>query len=161
MKNGKVDEDMPFGFGSNNALTSMDEVVKELNGLQHNEAGAATSNLSAMDFWLITDSGYQPVGFVLGNSVMSMGVSGGIATAFKGMQRGELTQLTQLMYTARELSLQRMKAEADALHADAVVNVNVEIIHRSEDVMEVVATGTAVKKVGEPSGRAVTLQVKG
>ena len=63
---------MPFGFGGNQTLTSMDEVVKELNGLQHHEAGAATSNLSAMDFWLITDSGYQPVGFVLGNSVMSI-----------------------------------------------------------------------------------------
>ncbi len=151
---------MAFGFGGNNPLTSMDDVVKELNGLQQHQAGAATSNLSAMDFWLITDSGYRPLGFVLGNSVMSMGISGGIATAFKGLQRGELGQLTQLMYTARELSLQRMKAEADALHADAVVNVNIEIIHRSEDVMEVVATGTAVQKVGEPSGRTVTLQVK-
>ena len=43
--------------------------------------------------------------------------------------------------------------------ADAVVNVNVEIIHRSEDIMEVVATGTAVKRTGEKSSRPVTLQV--
>ena len=149
---------MQFGFGNSSGVTSMDAVEKELQGYAK-KGGAATSNLSAMDFWLITDAGYEPLGFVLGNSVMSMGVSGGFATAFKGLQRGELTQLTQLMYSARELSLQRMKEEADALGADAVVNVNVEITHRSEDIMEVVATGTAVKRTGEKSTRPVTLQV--
>lgn len=145
-------------FGNNQQVTGMEEIERELH--QNKPGQAATSNLSAMDFWLITDAGFQPLGFVLGNSVMSMGVSGGIATAFKGLQRGELTQLTQLMYAARELSLKRMKAEADELGADAVVNVQIEIIHRSEEIMEVVATGTAVKRVSEPSGRAVTLQVK-
>jgi uncharacterized protein YbjQ (UPF0145 family) len=145
-------------FGNNQQVTGMEEIERQL---QRKEAGqAATSNLSALDFWLINDAGFQPLGFVLGNSVMSMGVSGGIATAFKGLQRGELSQLTQLMYAARELSLQRMKSEADDLGADAVVNVQIEIIHRSEEIMEVVATGTAVKKVGDPSGRPVTLQVK-
>lgn len=145
-------------FGNNQQVTGMEEITRELQ--QKKPGQAATSNLSAMDFWLVADAGYQPLGFVLGNSVMSMGVSGGIATAFKGLQRGELTQLTQLMYAARELSLQRMKAEADELGADAVVNVQIEIIHRSEEIMEVIATGTAVKRVAEPSGRSVTLQVK-
>lgn len=149
-------------FGGNAQVASMDEIERELDKMRQGERrGAATSNLSATDFWMITDAGYEPAGFVLGNSVMSMGVSGGIATAFKGLARGELTQLTQLMYSARELSLQRMKAEADALGADAVVNVNVEIIHRSEEIMEVVATGTAVRKTGAPSQRPVTLQMKG
>ncbi len=149
---------MAFLGGNNNQLTGMGEIEEELKHFPR--TGAATSNLSAMDFWLLVDSGYQPLGFVLGNSVMSMGISGGIATAFKGLQRGELKQLTQLMYAARELSLQRMKAEADALGADSIVNVQVEIIHRSEEIMEVVATGTAVRKVSDPSGRQVTLQVK-
>lgn len=121
--------------------------------------GAATSNLSALDFWIINDAGFEPLGLVLGNSVFSMGISGGIATAFKGLQRGELTALTQLMYSARELSLQRMKAEADTLGADSVVNVQIEIIHRSEEIMEVVATGTAVKRTGNRSERPITLQV--
>lgn len=149
---------MPL-FNNNAQITSMDDVEQELQTMQH-EHGAATSNLTAMDFWLVTDAGYKPLGFVLGNSVMSMGVSGGIATAFKGLQRGELKTLTQLMYAARELSLQRMKVEADALDADSVINVQIEIIPRSEEIMEVVATGTAVKKIAEPSSRGVTLQVK-
>ncbi len=149
---------MPFGLGNSNTITSMEDIARELKEGPHN-GGAATSNLSALDFWLVTDAGYDPVGFVLGNSVMSMGITGGFATAFKGLQRGELGHLTQLMYSARELSLQRMKAEADALHADAVVNVQVEIIHRSEDIMEVTATGTAVKRVRDRSDRPVTLNV--
>lgn len=104
-----------FGFGNSSGVSSMDAVEKELQGYTK-KGGAATSNLSAMDFWLLTDAGY-------------------------------------------ELSLQRMKEEADALGADAVVNVKVEIVHRSEDIMEVVATGTAVKRTGERSSRPVTLQV--
>ncbi|PSR23227.1 MAG: hypothetical protein C7B45_03790 [Sulfobacillus acidophilus] len=153
---------MPFGIGnSGNQVSDMKDVESQLQALMAKTSkGAATSNLSALDFWLVTDAGYEPLGLVLGNSVMSMGISGGIATAFKGMQRGELTQLTQLMYDARELALQRMKSEASDLGADAIVNVNLEIIHRSEEVMEVVATGTAVRKVGERSNRPVTLQVR-
>ncbi|MCY0900188.1 MAG: heavy metal-binding domain-containing protein [Firmicutes bacterium] len=153
---------MAFGIGGGgNTVSDMKDVETQLQALMTKTAkGAATSNLSALDFWLVTDAGYEPLGLVLGNSVMSMGIAGGIATAFKGLQRGELTQLTQLMYDARELALQRMKAEATDLGADAVVNVNLEIIHRSEDVMEVVATGTAVRKVAERSSRPVTLQVR-
>ena len=145
-------------FGNSPRVVGMEDIGKELQ--QSHATKAATSNLSALDFWLINDAGFQPLGFVLGNSVMSMGVSGGIATAFKGLQRGELTQLTELMYAARELSLRRMQAEADELGADTVVNVQVEIVHRSEEIMEVVATGTAVKRVRDASDRPVTLQVK-
>lgn len=149
---------MAFGFGGNTSVVGMDQLQKTISGGRTAE-GAKTSNLSAMDFWLVTDAGYEPMGLVLGNSVISMGVSGGIATAFKGLQRGELIQLTELMYAARELALMRMKAEADELGADAVVNVEFEIIHRSEEIMEVTAVGTAVKKTGERSNRAVTLQM--
>lgn len=152
---------MPFGGGGNNQVSDMKSVEEQLQELRRKSAqGASTSNLSASDFWLVTDAGYEPLGLVLGNSVMSMGIAGGIATAFKGLQRGELTQLTQLMYDARELALQRMKSEATDLGADTIINVNLEIIHRSDDVMEVVATGTAVRKVGERSSRSVTLQVR-
>lgn len=149
---------MPFGIGGGASVSGMDQVEQEIQAMRK-ERGAATSNLSALDFWLVNDAGFEPMGFVLGNSVMSMGVTGGLATAFKGLQRGELTQLTQLMYSARELALQRMKSEADQLGADAVVNVNLEIIHRSEDIMEVVATGTAIKRVRDGSTRPVTLQL--
>jgi uncharacterized protein YbjQ (UPF0145 family) len=111
--------------------------------------GAALSDLSAGDFWLLADRGFVPLGIVLGNSVFSMGVTGGLATGLRGLARGELVEFTALMYDARRLALARMKAEADALGADAVVGVKITIIHHG-DVMEVTAVGTAVKKVSQP-----------
>ena len=41
---------------------------------------------------------------------------------------------------------------------DAVVNVHVDITHRTEDIMEVVATGTAVKRTGANSSIEIDVQ---
>jgi uncharacterized protein YbjQ (UPF0145 family) len=58
------------------------------------------------------------------------------------------------MYDAREMALQRMKAEAESLGADGVIGVElkIEYLHGGQ-WMEVTAVGTAVKYVGmrEPS----------
>jgi len=94
------------------------------------------------------DKGYIPVGLVLGNSVFSMGLTGGIATAFRGLARGELKELTQLMYDARGLALARMKKEADQLGADGIIGVDIQI-NQHGDIMEVTAVGTAIKKTTE------------
>ena len=77
------------------------------------------------------------------------------------MMRGEVEQYSRLMYEARELALSRMQAEADALGADGVVAVklNIEYMHGNE-WMEVTAIGTAVKFTGAPHNQAqVTLPV--
>jgi uncharacterized protein YbjQ (UPF0145 family) len=90
-----------------------------------------------------------------------MGVTGGLATALRGLARGELVEYTELMYDARRLALARMKAEADALGADFVVGVKINITHHG-DIMEVMAVGTAVKKVSEPQNKAqVVVPVRG
>lgn len=114
---------------------------------------AFTSDLSGQEFWLVVDKGYQPLGLVLGNCVYSMGAVGGFLAGLKGMVRGEVEQYSRLMYEARELALSRMQAEADALGADGVVAVklNIEYMHGNE-WMEVTAIGTAVKNVGAPDG---------
>ena len=110
-----------------------------------------TSDLSTSDFWLLLDKGYTPLGLVIGNSVYSMGVSGGIGSAVKGMTKGEVPQITELMYNARELALGRMKDEAEKLGADGVVEVKLNIIPMG-GWMEVTAIGTAIKYVGQGKG---------
>ncbi len=119
---------------------------------------AFTSDLSGQEFWLVVDKGYQPLGLVLGNCVYSMGVAGGFLAGLKGIVRGEVDQYSRLMYEARELALSRMQAEADALGADGVVAVklNIEYMHNGE-WMEVTAIGTAIKHVGghESQGQVV------
>ena len=55
--------------------------------------------------------------------------------------------LSQAMYHARELAMTRMEAEADALGADGIVGVrlDVEMKEFGADVAEFIAVGTAVK----------------
>jgi hypothetical protein len=58
------------------ASRSLAEVERLLGGVDWKQ-GAALSDLSAGDFWLLADKGFAPLGLVLGNSVFSMGIAGG------------------------------------------------------------------------------------
>lgn len=114
---------------------------------------AFTSDLSGQEFWLVMDKGYVPVGLVLGNCVYSMGAFRGFLANVKGAFRGEVQDVSRLMYDARELALARMQAEADALGADGVVGVNLRIEYMHEgEWMEVTAIGTAIRYVGAQTG---------
>src|SRR5438105_14543402 len=121
---------------------------------------AFTSDLSGQEFWLVVDKGYTPLGLVLGNSVYSMGALGGWLAGFKGNFRGEVVEVTRLMYDARELAIQRMRAEAEQMGADGVIGVDlkIEYMHGGQ-WMEVTALGTAVKFTGqrEPSRGQVVI----
>ncbi len=110
-----------------------------------------TSDLSTSDFWLLLDKGYMPVGLVMGNSVYSMGFVGGVGSSLKGMAKGEIPQITELMYNARELALGRMKDEAEKLGADGVVEVKLNVVPMG-NWMEITAIGTAIRYVGVKKG---------
>lgn len=121
---------------------------------------AFTSALSGQEFWLVVDKGYIPLGLVLGNCVYSMGSLTGWLANIKGSFRGEVSDVSKLMYEAREIALKRMEAEADALGADGVVGVDLKIEYlHSGEWMEVTAVGTAIKYVGEAAGDRGSAQV--
>ncbi|MCI0182688.1 MAG: heavy metal-binding domain-containing protein [Acidibacillus sp.] len=140
-----------MAFSNNVRITDMKDVEQEIQSFEGQ--GPFTSDLSGQEFWLVVDKGYVPVGLVLGNSVFSMGVTGGLATAFRGLVRGELKEYTQLMYDARELALTRMRKEAARIGADGIVGVKLEITHHG-DIMEVTAIGTAIKREATPPGHS-------
>ncbi len=123
-----------------------------------------TSDLTTSDFWLLLDRGYAPMALVLGNSVYSMGFVGGIASGIKGLQKGEVPQITELMYNAREMALSRMKEEASKLGADGIIGVKLKIEYMQSNWMEVTAIGTAVKYTGKTpksgGGPTVVLPVR-
>jgi uncharacterized protein YbjQ (UPF0145 family) len=115
--------------------------------------GVFTSDLSTSDFWLLDSMGYQPLGLVVGNSVFSIGLGGSIGAGLKGMTKGEVPQLTELLYNARELAITRMKKEAEDLGADGIVEVKLKLEYMGGgSEIEVTAIGTAVKKTGKSSG---------
>jgi uncharacterized protein YbjQ (UPF0145 family) len=128
-------------------MDSNTPIGQEISGESRSEP--FTSDLTTSDFWLLLDRGYQPLALVLGNSVYSMGFIGGVASGIKGLQKGEIPQITELMYNAREMALSRMKEEAAKLGADGIVGVKLKIEYMAGDWMEVTAVGTAVKYTGK------------
>jgi uncharacterized protein YbjQ (UPF0145 family) len=117
-----------------------------------NSSGGFTSDLSVNEYLLVSSCGYEPVGYVMGTSIYHIGLQ----TSRWGTSQ-ELAGLTQAMYTARQLAVDRMRAEAAALNADGVVGLHLELQDYAwgEDVLEFIAQGTAVRNVAQPGqGRA-------
>src|SRR4249920_3636714 len=82
-----------------------------------------TSDLSGQDFWTLLRTGHRPVGMVMGSCVYHV-AHRGMMQSFKQMgQNVELPNFTQALYDARELAMERMQAEAEALEAEGVVGV--------------------------------------
>ncbi len=122
-------------------------------------SGVFTSDLSVSEYVLLGEAGFEPLGFVVGSSIYHVGLQIG-----RWGQNQELQILTQAMYSARELAMARMRAEADHLAADGIVGVQLrmQMYAWGQDVLEFVATGTAVRHLADqgahraPDGRAFT-----
>ena len=122
-------------------------------------AGVFTSDLSVAEYVLLGEAGFEPLGFVVGSSIYHVGLQVG-----RWSQNQELQVLTQAMYSARELAMSRMRAEADHLGADGIVGVELrmQMYAWGQEVLEFVATGTAVRALAgtgahrAPDGRAFT-----
>jgi uncharacterized protein YbjQ (UPF0145 family) len=130
---------------------------------QDAERGFFTSDLSVNEFLLVKQSGFEPLGLVLGSSIYHIGFQQAMWN-----QSQEMGVLTQAMYHARELAMTRMEEEADQLGADGIVGVRLEIgrYQWGADLAEFIAVGTAVKHgAGElhraPNGRPFTSDLSG
>lgn len=105
-----------------------------------------TSELTGEELWNMASLGYVPVQLVMATSVYALGVVGGIGAMFKSISRGEIPELTSLIYGARENCLQILAAEATKVGGEMVVGNRLNIRELSPGLIEVVAIGTAVKK---------------
>jgi uncharacterized protein YbjQ (UPF0145 family) len=119
----------------------------EIDTLAQSAGGVITSDLTAEETWNIAKLGYAPLKLVLGTSVYSLGVAGGIKAAFRNLVKGEQKELTQMIYGAREESLKKIQAQAEAVNADDVLGIKTYIYNIGNDVIEFLAIGTAVKRV--------------
>jgi len=106
-----------------------------------------SSDLSVNEFMLVRETGFEPLGMVLGSSVYHVGLQIG-----RWNTSMELTTLTQALYNARELAMGRMLAEAETLGADGIVGVRLEMhgYAGGGDIAEFLAAGTAVRSVSSP-----------
>ena len=87
------------------------------------------------------------LGLVKGSTIQSKNIGRDISQGFKSIVGGELKAYTEMMNEARDIASRRMVDEADALGADAVVNVRFATSSVMQGAAEVIAYGTAVKFV--------------
>jgi uncharacterized protein YbjQ (UPF0145 family) len=82
---------------------------------------------------------------VKGSTIQSKNIGKDISQAFKTLVGGELKAYTQMMNEARAIATKRMVEEAEALGADAIINIRYASSSVMASAAEVMAYGTAVK----------------
>lgn len=105
-----------------------------------------SSDMTNIEMWNMASLGYTPMRLLLGTSVYSLGFIGGVTSLVKSFVRGEINELTRMVYAARENALGIVNDEAKAMGADDVVGVKTYVYQLGNGLIEFLAIGTAVKK---------------
>ena len=87
----------------------------------------------------------EALGMVRGTVVQSKHLGKDIMAAMKTLVGGELVGYTEMLVEARQIATKRMVDEAEAMGADAVINVQYGSSAIMQGAAEVIAYGTAVK----------------
>mgnify|MGYP000072753875 CR=1 FL=1 len=84
------------------------------------------------------------LGMVQGNTVRSKHVGRDLMAGFKNIFGGELVGYTELLTESREEAVDRMKQQAQAIGANAILNVRFSTSSVAAGAAELFAYGTAV-----------------
>ncbi len=84
------------------------------------------------------------LGMVQGNTVRSKHVGRDLMAGFKNIFGGELVGYTELLTESREEAVDRMKQQAEAIGANAILNVRFSTSSVAAGAAELFAYGTAV-----------------
>jgi len=84
-----------------------------------------TSDLSVNEFLLVKEAGFDPLGLVMGSSIYQIAPE--LPRLSSDSPGCELSAMTRALYHARELAMNRMEEEAEALGADGIVGMRLEV----------------------------------
>ncbi len=84
-------------------------------------------------------------GLVSGHTIRAKHIGKDILTSLKNLFGGELTAYTQLLQESRDEAVERMKAQARDLGANAIVNIRFSTSSVAQGAAELYAYGTAVR----------------
>jgi uncharacterized protein YbjQ (UPF0145 family) len=121
-------------------------------------SGTWGSALTTNEFAAVRAAGFEPVGQVLGSCVYHLGYTGAYncpgawmgGAGYTSTSTGRYSAyapLTQSLYEARRLAVERMSTEASMLGGDGIVGVRLAIRRFPAGGLEVSAIGTAVRAV--------------
>lgn len=86
----------------------------------------------------------KTLGFTWGLIVRSRGLGGNIVAGLRSITGGEIHEYTQLLNQTRHQALDRMKENAAAMGANAIISVNFDSSELMNSMTEILAYGTAV-----------------
>jgi uncharacterized protein YbjQ (UPF0145 family) len=101
------------------------------------------SGLSGNEVYCLARKGWSPGTIVVGNSVQSLGFTGGIASGLKSMAGGEIKNLTELVSDGRHAALTRIKRETKERGAQGLTGVTLELKSLG-GLIEFLAIGSAI-----------------
>ena len=87
----------------------------------------------------------EPLGIVKGTVVQSKNFGKDFMAGMKTLVGGEIKGYTEMLVEARQIATKRMVDEAEAMGADAIVNIRFGSSAVMQGAAEVIAYGTAVK----------------
>ena len=87
----------------------------------------------------------EHLGLVRGNTIRAKHLGKDIMAALRTLVGGEIKEYTEMLGESRNESVRRMKAEAEKLGADAIINVRFVTSNVMAGAAELLAYGTAVK----------------
>jgi uncharacterized protein YbjQ (UPF0145 family) len=141
---------LPFGKNEVHEMVMIGTAAKHpsADGNCPATTGVMTSDLTAEETWSISKLGYMPLELVMGTSIYSLGVMSGIKASLEELVHGQVDAQTEMLYGARESSINKLRAQASVIAADDVFGIKTYIYDLGSGLVEFLAIGTAVKKVG-------------
>ena len=97
-------------------------------------------------------------GQVFGLVVRSRGFAGNLAAGLRSIVGGEIHEYTQLLEDTRRQALDRMVQNATLMGANAVISFRFDSSEIGQTMSEIVAYGTAVVVVPDPSAPQPTVE---
>lgn len=94
-------------------------------------------NLPGLDF--------EVLGAVTGSTIQSKNVFSDFGQSLKNIVGGELKSYTHMMDKARKMATDRMVAQAEEMHADAIIGVRFTTSAIVAQAAEVLVYGTAIR----------------
>lgn len=87
----------------------------------------------------------EALGIVKGTVVQSKNIGKDFMAGMKTLVSGEIVGYTEMLTEARQIATKRMVDEAEALGADAIINIRFGSSSVMQGAAEVIAYGTAVR----------------
>jgi uncharacterized protein YbjQ (UPF0145 family) len=103
----------------------------------------ATSHLTSIETWFLSQLGYAPYRLLMHSNVYSLGFSMPLMNIFSFKEKSKLTKLISY---AREENIAHIHDEAKTINADDVMGIKTYINHLGNGLIEFFTIGTAIKQ---------------